>query len=381
VTARRLLVVSSWAPPTIGGTPTVLRNLLGALAQDGVEVEVIRQAVGPEEAERPRWRTVTLTRPRPARGVRGGHYTLAPAVFARVLRRLRRSPDVHVVATFPEESFALPAALACRLARRPYALYMHNSFQEQALHPLDRLLARLTERWLLAGAAPLIVLSTALQQLYRNKYGLESAIVPHIVDPDEYAAASADELPSGVRPGGYALFTGDVYDLNLDALQRLAGVVRSSFGDRLQLVVSGQKTARELAELGIAADLVFSGVERRTVVALQRHAGVLLAPLAFASPYQDEVVTALPTKVVEYLAAGAPIVVHSPRGSLLATAAADGGWALVVDEPDEAQVASAIETAVADTELRLRMHAAAQAAVEELRAETVAARFASAVGI
>jgi glycosyltransferase involved in cell wall biosynthesis len=374
---ERLLVVSSWAPPTIGGTPTVVRNLLAALRRTSsqVEVDVLRQRVRPEESTPPSCPTTTLARPRFLENVRGGHYALAPAVFAIVLARLLRRRDLRVVITLPEESFALAAAAACRLARRPYALYMHNTYAEQMTHPLDKLLARVAERWLLTGARPLISLSEPLRELYAAKYGVDSVVVPHIVDVEEYAGATNGALPLGLTPRSYAVFTGDVYGMNLDALRRLGHVLAERFRGRLSFVVSGQKAEAELRELGVTPDVVVTGADRATVVALQRNAAILLAPLAFDSPFPEDVRTAFPTKVFEYLAADAPMLVHAPAGSALADAAEAHGWALVVTSRSEEELGRAMERLLTDTQLRERLRERCSAATERHRPENVAQAF------
>src|SRR6476469_5697629 len=96
-----LLVVSRGAPPTIGETPTVLRNLLQTLSDVySMKIEIVRQLVRPEEPERTKWPTTTLRRPRPLKNVRGGHYSLAPGVFAVVLLRVLRRRRLRILLTF-----------------------------------------------------------------------------------------------------------------------------------------------------------------------------------------------------------------------------------------------------------------------------------------
>jgi glycosyltransferase involved in cell wall biosynthesis len=376
-----LLVVSSWAPPTIGGTPTVLRNLLRALcARYPVKVEIVRQQVLPEACDGEWiWNTTTFTRPRAVASVRGGHYALAPRVFATVFRRVMARRHMLVLVTLPEESFALASALACRLARHPYALYMHNTYADQAVHWIDRLFAPIAEKWLLRGASPLLVLSDALRDLYSQKYGIESVVVRHVVDEDPFKSARVSDLPPGVQANRYALFTGDVYGMNADSLRRLVDVLRGSFSERLQTVVSGQKTREELAAMEIEPDVVLVGAAQSELVALQKHAAILLAPLAFESPFPSDVDTALPTKVIEYLVSGPPILVHAPSSSFLAERASIDGWAAVVSEPSDEGLRSAITRLLDDEEFVAHLDVKARDASRFYCAETAVEAFVSAV--
>src|SRR5215208_3668898 len=349
----QILIVASWAPPTIGGTPTVLRNLMAAVERlGGPQFTILREDVRPiDPSESSLPTTLTLRRPRWLRRIRGGHYVLAPAVFTLVLRRLLRQPRLKPVLNLPDESFALAAALACRFARRRYALYMHNTYAEQAIHPLDKVLARIAEPWLICGARPLLVVSEALRGHYREKYGIESVFVPHAASIQGDLSSDIEAL-FGVPPQSYVAYTGDVYGMNLDSLQRLQRVLRRDFRGRLVLVIAGPKTEGELRRLGLEPDTVVTGADRKTILALQRYAAAVFAPLAFDSPFPDDVRTAIPSKLVEYFACGSPILVHAPRGTAMAERARSEGWAIVVDEPFEDALAAAVSRVIGDDSFR-----------------------------
>jgi glycosyltransferase involved in cell wall biosynthesis len=223
------------------------------------------------------------------------------------------------------------------------------------------------------------VLSDALHDLYLRKYGIESTVIPHIVDDDSASSASARDLPPGVEPGRFALFSGDVYGMNADSLRRLVHVVKEGFRGRLQIVISGQKTKDELRTLGIEPNVVVVGTPRETLLALQKHAAVLLAPLAFDSPFPDDVNTALPTKVIEYLVAGPPILVHAPPGSFLEERASAGGWAAVVSSTSEEELHSTIARLLDDHDLRDNLGIRAREASRAYSAENAVDAFLAAM--
>jgi glycosyltransferase involved in cell wall biosynthesis len=159
----------------------------------------------------------------------------------------------------------------------------------------------------------------------------------------------------------------------------LVQVVRGAFSERLQIVIIGQKTNEELAAMGIKPNIVVVGAHRDTVVALQRHAAILLAPLSFNSPFPNDVHTALPTKVIEYLVAGPPILVHAPPGSFLAKRASAGGWAAVVSSPSEEELRSTVARLLEDNELRESLGTKAREASHAYSAEAAVDAFLMAI--
>ena len=62
--------------------------------------------------------------------------------------------------------------------------------------------------------------------------------------------------------------------------------------------------------------------------------------------------TSLPTKTADYLASGVPILVHAPPYASIALAAAEGGWAEVVTDPDPAALGRSLDRLASDEELR-----------------------------
>ncbi len=59
-----------------------------------------------------------------------------------------------------------------------------------------------------------------------------------------------------------------------------------------------------------------------------------------------------PTKAMEYLCSGRPILVHAPADCYLTWLAKKEGFALVVDRPDTEELAAAIDRLVADRQLQ-----------------------------
>jgi glycosyltransferase involved in cell wall biosynthesis len=72
-------------------------------------------------------------------------------------------------------------------------------------------------------------------------------------------------------------------------------------------------------------------------------ADALLLPFSFDGQEREVVSTSYPSKTADYLASGAPVLVHAPPYSSIARAAREEGWAEVVDAPDAALLVRALE--------------------------------------
>lgn len=258
----------------------------------------------------------------------GGRVRRDWGAFRQMLRR-----DVGVVSAHDPE--LIPAALAARLLRRvPVVLDVHEDVPAQMLHkewvfrPLRRPLAwaarvllRLAER-----AAVVTLAEAGYGHLFRDE---------HPVFPNYPAAGS---LPPPAGDGGYLVYVGDVTEDRgaVDMVEavgamrrprplRLVGRRPAGLGDRL----------RERAqELGVPLELIGAVPHRRAMeLAAGASAGLsLLRPL-------PNYLGSLPTKVVEYLELGVPVVAADLPGTREAVSGLAGVVLVPPGDPAAAAVA------------------------------------------
>jgi glycosyltransferase involved in cell wall biosynthesis len=103
---------------------------------------------------------------------------------------------------------------------------------------------------------------------------------------------------------------------------------------------------------------------------------VMLLPHGFTGPYHPvEYETIFPTKTIEYLISGRPILAHTPPGAFLTRFLRDHDCALVVDTPDHAAVLAAVQRLLTDAPLRARLVRNALKAAEQFQVKRVVAEF------
>jgi glycosyltransferase involved in cell wall biosynthesis len=116
----------------------------------------------------------------------------------------------------------------------------------------------------------------------------------------------------------------------------------------------------------------FKFAPQAEVMAAQRRAALLFLPLAFRSSNPTEIRTVFPTKLLEYLVSGRPILVHAPADSWVSRAARAEGWGEVVDQADPLLLARSIDALLADQARQQALVAAAFKAACDRRASSVA---------
>lgn len=335
---ERWLLVSSYFPPRAGGSSTVYRTLLSHL--DQTRIDVLTAPSPPQLSEhhanlRCRVHTAGIDWP----WVRGQIYLdlfMIPFVAWRGVRIVRRAKSRCILATHPEVTFLAAAYLIHLFTRVPIVPYLHDTIVEGQRRAPYRVLARWVQPRLFFASRRILVLSGALQELYRRKYGVETVVITHCVDD----AVLGPDTGLGVRSELSVVgFTGAIYSLNIDSIERMDRALAKTSDVRFVVCSPGGASPAFTAE---RAEFAFIK-DRPGVLAFQRECSVLYLPLAFDyRGGRDEISTVVPTKLFEYLASGTPILVHAPAYCFLTEWARSEGFALVVDEPDEGALLEAV---------------------------------------
>jgi hypothetical protein len=161
--------------------------------------------------------------------------------------------------------------------------------------------------------------------------------------PHVYIGPSPKEVPRGtVRLQGF--WGGSIYDINVRALGRVSNALASC---GCKLVVTTHTTLRNIERSGVPVEnLVKEYIPRREdYLRNLKEQGILVVALDWPdeSPIAEvELETIFPTKTIEYLASGRPILVHCPGHYFLAKFFLEQQCGLVVTERSEEALCKAI---------------------------------------
>lgn len=369
--SRPLVYLHAHAPPTPGGTPVLIHRLLSGLDPD--ELEVVTETALRPEVERGGPRVLHAHyRFVPRKGARGNRHAagrvlnatingvlaIAAGLRAAAVARQRRAGWILTVS---DEGFSVIAgAVAARLTGLPHVVMIFDLWEENAYTDVARTVARVLEPHLLRGAALILVHNDQMAEHYRAKYGISCAVLPTSVERWESALPEAHR-PESVRE---ILFAGAVYWAQEEALRRLSRVTRDLDGVRLTLL-SPRSEEAALRTQGIVVDRLEPGLAPDEFRPRLELADVLFLGLSFNSAYPDVIRTASPAKLPEYMASGSPILVHAPRGSHVAEYGREGGFAEVIDVPDDDALRAGIVRVLSDAQLAKERAARAQVLVRQ----------------
>lgn len=267
-----------------------------------------------------------------------------PCVERVVTRAAAKLGVKVVVGVYPDLDMLTTAmGVAARLCV-PLVVYLHDllaecyaggRLQERAVLIQDRAFRQ---------AAKVIAVNVGMAEYLNAHYGLNPATVQ--IPSDERQANVA--LPSA-RGAGTVFIAGTVYGVNAKGIARVVNAARES---GLETVLATSTSSGRLTAQGITGPRLrqLHIADRTEYLQTLRTQGALVACLDWPdeSPVaREELATAFPTKVVDYLQAGRPIAVHCPSEYFLARFVRDHACGVVFDSRDPETLTKGMHALVA----------------------------------
>lgn len=312
----KVLFVGAAFPPSVGGSVVVMRELLKHFDSYSYNIVTLRSlGVSNDRLLEARTLRVGALRIRPYRLSLWLRFLQMPFVLRKANSFAQACGARAIVCIYPTIDFLF---LGCMMAKKtglPLIVYMHDTLCEAHRRTSFSLVAQWLHKVLRQRVAKTLVISEGMQVLYLRKYGIDSTVVPHV-----YSEPVLPFVPTHVP---HQLFWGGaVYGINDKALRRVFDAAKSL---KMKMMMTGRSKellARQLQESFDSEhiDIKFYPTRSEYLTALTV-SGVLV--LALNRPEETEfgegeMSTIFPTKTPEYLASGAPILVHCPKHYFLA---------------------------------------------------------------
>ena len=255
-------------------------------------------------------------------------------------------------------NFLLVAWLIHKICRKPLYVYFFDLFSSNNDgRGFESFMRRLVERLVLRSTECAFVMSEKLKDYHQARYpALNIKIIRHPVDRAEYLPYHDNDnkrFDPKVRPVKI-VFTGMIYEYQIDAIQNLAKAVNELEG--VQFHIYTQRSKKYLEDMGVRGKNVFNFgyIANNEIVQVQKNADILFLPMTFGGKDvdQDIVKTASPSKIPEYLAAAKPILLHAPDYSYIAWYAKQYRFGLVVDCQDIDELKNAISELIGNKKLQ-----------------------------
>jgi glycosyltransferase involved in cell wall biosynthesis len=365
----------SWSiPPAPTGSGVITGNLAKQFSPDEMVVMGARYVGRPPvdwSDEWPRLIYATLQPPAGWRGARWIRWMQWPWLVLRALWTLLVQRCEAIFVVFPDEIYLLAAYFLSLITGRPLFAYFHNTYLE--LRP-DSKLARWLQPRVFRRAKHVFVMSEGMQRLYRQHYpDLACTPLVHTFNdplPDDAVVKGVAAVHTPLR----LAIQGNVNKSNFGAAVQLAKAIKTFEHGEVQCAVYSGTDPAQLRRVGFDG-LLFtaSTVSRDRLLEKLREADIMLLPHGFSDQVvEDEILTILPTRTIEYLISGRPILAHLPADCFLHEFLARHECALIVTEPDVEKIREAVIQLQTDPELRERLVRQALVAAEQFRAPVVA---------
>ncbi|MGQ0810210.1 MAG: hypothetical protein ACT4OO_03180 [Nitrospiraceae bacterium] len=369
---ERTLLLSWTVPPETTGSAVIVGNL----AKQFTRVEMVIAGERPHERPAVAWKDewpeiiyLTTGWPHFKRGARWWRRAQVPVLVLRALRLIRRYRCTRLLVVFPSEEFLLAGYWVAHMTGAKLYAYFHNTYLEQR-EPgsLGHRFAKWLQSRVFAQANHIFVMSEGIVELYRERYpNLKCSALVHSFNEDIPEVAQLSRPASPPR----FVMCGNINASCEDAVVRVCRAI-TRLGGSLTILSGTPRTY--LSQLGILHGQVrYETVSRDVVVNRLGEADIVLLAHGFTGPLSDkEYRTIFPTKTIEYLICGRPILAHAPADCYLTRFLRERGCALIVDEPSEGAVLAAIRRLSENDELRTSLVRNALRTSELFRAPVVA---------
>jgi glycosyltransferase involved in cell wall biosynthesis len=325
---KRLLYMSELPPSTMAGAPVIMRGLLSAYDPERLHVlccarqhdvpdPVVRSSyLGCEHtvvANAQRWEL------RPRRFFGPFWESLNLARVPRIVslgRRIVEARGTEAILTVPWRcDFALAAYLLSRRTGLPLYVFEMDDWEAMNARALPRIVGRRYHGRLLRQAERTWLISPAMVERYRERFGIEGEFLHHHVEVERYLEASGRRRPFSDPARLSLVYTGSINRMFADTMRDICATLNRGLvvdGRRVELSIYGPSCPPKL----LGPHVRFEGfVDSEQIPAVLASADVLLVGVTFSQePDLLELVrTSIYTKTVDYLATNRAVLIVSPR--------------------------------------------------------------------
>lgn len=372
-TDKKIFIVSSYAPPSIGG-PQTFYNLLCQLSPESYSMLTSFFAIDKRSAQEGTWlqgpyffydnpkgKREDLVEQKNNQGstafvhraIQKLKFTMKRipiireifgipviiwqifVIFNQGKKVLKKNPH-HVILAVSDYGPALIGAYYLhKKTKLPLTLFLFDIYKGNAFPFPGGLLSRIFEKKILSAATTVIVNNQGTQDFYKERYGSEMSkkfrIIYNSVFPEHYT-----QLEKHIKKPEDCyeiLYTGRVNWPQLRSLKNLIKSIEELDDAHIKLSIYSPSPKDYLEQLGILESkyVHIDFAAPQDIPKIQNKADILFIPLSWETASPDIINTATPAKLTDYLIAGKPILIHAPATSFLVKYAQKNNFAEVVD--------------------------------------------------
>ena len=268
----------------------------------------------------------------------------------KVVQLIKEKKITHVVGVYPDLDFLEVARSAAEICGVKFYAYLHDTLAEGLSHKRYKNIAKVVQQKIFDTSHKIFVMSEGMKDLYQKKYNIDTIPLLH---------SFSEEVVENQFDNGNVeksiFWGGSIYTINKETVKRVHNVCKEL---DYVLNVSAANTMRRLNDLGFENKniKVLPFLSREDYLAKVGNQKALLLSIDWpdeSAVHKDELGTIFPTKTIEYLISGRPILVHCPEDYFLAKFFKDHQCGIVLTDRNPKKIKEQVE-AVFNDEKRLK---------------------------
>lgn len=386
---KKILVISSYAPPAIGG-PQILYNLLKDLPIENYSILTSFYNIDNLSAQKGTWLPCryyfydNLKKTREDRIKASQVNTVdqkksslllklknfvrrnslvrniigIPVIFVQIFWIIKngktvikeKNPDI-LLSISDYGPAIISTYFLSKITKKLFAVFLFDLYRGSFYPFPGNILADIFEKRILKKASKIIVTNQGTKDFYIKRYGdvfsKKMFVIHNATSSDPYLSLITPYQP---KPPYKILFTGRIYWPQIRSLQNLVRVVNEINDLDIKLDIYCPNTSDYLTKLGIIENdkIKISVASPQDIPKIQSQADILFLPLSWKTKSQAIIDTATPGKFADYLIAGKPMLIHAPASSYLVKYARENNVAAIVDQENTQNLKNAIRKIVKD---------------------------------
>jgi len=261
--------------------------------------------------------------------------------ITRYGKKIIKDENIDVLLAYSSNGLPFFSAYLLHLiTKKPLYLFFYDLYLGNKMPPLYNMIAFLLEPKIFRKAEKIFVMSEKLQEYYQKKYKRDTIVIHNSIPIERKLFESAEHRGQPYK----IIYTGAIYWAQAGAIKNVIKAVNDLRELDIKFLIYTTTGKKELNEQGIfeSEKVFFTSAAPTEMPNIQKSADILLVSLSFDSKFSLLINTSSPGKTYEYLVSGRPILVFAPKDSYVSEYARKHDFALVVDAPDNERLKRAI---------------------------------------
>ncbi|MFA6587806.1 MAG: hypothetical protein WCT08_01920 [Patescibacteria group bacterium] len=249
-------------------------------------------------------------------------------------KKLAFDENIQVILGTSDSGPSLIAAyLLSKKSGKPLCYFLFDIYKGNFLEAPSNWVANLMEKRMFKKASKIFITNEGTAEYYRKRYPFlhdRLLIIHNSVFPEEYENQRTSYQP---KPPFTILFTGHVYWAQEQSVLNMIKAMDylTDIPVKLELFIPNAIESIKLA-INKKPNITLSSAPPSEMPKIQSRATLLFLPLAWNTKSPDIVATATPGKFTGYLASGRPMLIHAPDYAYVSQYARKNNLGLVVDQ-------------------------------------------------